>query len=210
MKLLAVGDSFTWGSELSDNTQAWPYLLGDRIGYAVENLAVPGSGNSRATRLVVENIDSADLIVVAWSHYARLEFADDSGVYDTWPGHRGITFTGELAHRKKLLDYINRHHNLRYLYKQYLINILLLQNFLAQHNKQYVMLDTFGNLDKRNQFYNLTSQVDGRYYLGWPTETMMEWTYECPQGPGGHFLEQGHKQVADKVYEHIRNLSWVS
>jgi hypothetical protein len=39
---------------------------------------------------------------------------------------------------------------------------------------------------------------------------MMEWTYRTPQGPGGHFLEQGHAIVADKIYEHIRNLSWIS
>jgi hypothetical protein len=39
---------------------------------------------------------------------------------------------------------------------------------------------------------------------------MMEWTYETPQGPGGHFLEQGHVIVADKINEYIRHLGWVS
>lgn len=210
MKLLTVGDSFTWGSELADQRQAWPYLLAEQIGYSVDNLAVPGTGNTRVTRTVVENFEDYDLIIVAWSHYGRLEFSDDYGVYDTWPGHRGITFTGEVAHRKKLLDYINRHHNSRYLYKQYLVNVLLLQSFLKQHNKKYVMLDTFGNLDKRKEFYNLTKQVDSTNYLGWPDETMMEWTDGCAQGPSGHFLGEGHRQVANKIYEHIRRIGWVS
>jgi hypothetical protein len=38
---------------------------------------------------------------------------------------------------------------------------------------------------------------------------MMDWTYNTPKGPGGHFLEEGHAIVADKIYEHIRSLGWI-
>jgi hypothetical protein len=38
----------------------------------------------------------------------------------------------------------------------------------------------------------------------------MEWTYGTPRGPRGHFLEQGHEIVADKIYEYIRHLGWIS
>jgi hypothetical protein len=38
----------------------------------------------------------------------------------------------------------------------------------------------------------------------------MEWTFGSDQGPKGHFLEQGHEIVANKIYEHIRHLSWIS
>lgn len=210
MKLLTAGDSFTYGDELADINSAWPYLLAKRIGCELSNLAVSGVGNSQITRTVVENYHDADLIIIAWSDYARIEFADDHGVYDIWPGCRGIAFDAELGYRRKLLDYINRNHNFRYLYKQYLINILLLQSFLQQQNKKYIMMDAFGNLEKRREFYNLTKQVNTTNYLGWPNETMMEWTYGCPQGPGGHFLEEGHERVANKIYEHIGNLGWLS
>ena len=71
------------------------------------------------------------------------------------------------------------------------------------------MLDTFNNNIYRKD-NEVSNQIDQTYYIGWPNETMMEWTYNTPQGPGGHFLEQGHEQVADKIYEYIRNLSWVS
>ena len=30
MKILALGDSFTYGSELADIKQAWPYLLANK------------------------------------------------------------------------------------------------------------------------------------------------------------------------------------
>jgi hypothetical protein len=71
------------------------------------------------------------------------------------------------------------------------------------------MLDTFGNNNYRKNSI-VVDQIDSTYYVGWPTTTMMEWTYKTSQGPNGHFLEQGHEIVADKIYEHIRHLGWVS
>jgi hypothetical protein len=212
MKLLTVGDSFTYGEELIDKTLAWPYLLGQSLGYEVTNLAKPGSGNTQMIRSVVENYHQFDLIIVAWSHYARIEFADEFGIYDTWPGHKGITFVENLLFRSTLLEYIDKHHNDKYLFNQYLLNSILLQNLLTNNNKKYLMLSSFGNnLDfKRYADPNLVNQVSVNNIVGQFEETMMEWAYRSPKGPNGHFLELGHQQVADKINEHIRNLGWVS
>lgn len=211
MKLLTVGDSFTYGDELSDRSLAWPTLVADELGYELTNLALPSGGNTQVVRRVVENYQHADLVIIAWSHFARMEFADNLGVYDTWPGHSGIMFTGELSYRTELFKYLNRYYSDAYLYNQYLINIILLQNLLKQNNKRYLMLDAFGNNKEYQKLATgLVDQIDTSYYLGWPTETMMEWTNGCPRGPYGHFLEQGHQIVADKINEHIRNLGWVS
>jgi hypothetical protein len=208
MKLLAVGDSFTYGEELNDKSLAWPYLLGNLINYEVTNLGLPGGGNTQIVRKVIEHYQQYDLIVVAWSHFARMEFADEYGIYDTWPGHQGKLFSNELEHRQTLIKYFRKYYNDQYLYSQYLINIILLQSLLK--NKRYVMFDSFGNTQLRTSCNLYTSQIDTRYYLGWPKESMMEWTYGCLKGPGGHFLELGHQRVADKINEHIRHLGWVS
>ena len=72
------------------------------------------------------------------------------------------------------------------------------------------MLDAFGNTKSRELNVELDNQIDTTNYLGWPNESMMEWTYSAAQGPRGHFLEEGHAIVADKVYEHIRNIGWLS
>ena len=52
MRLLTVGDSFTFGEELSDVTDnvtpskfAWPEVLAGKLGWEVDNLAKSGSGN---------------------------------------------------------------------------------------------------------------------------------------------------------------------
>lgn len=212
MKLLTVGDSFTYGEELKDLKFAWPFLLGDRLGYEVINLAKPGVGNTCMVRHCVEQIDNFDLVIIAWSQFARIEIADENGLYDMWPGNKGNRFKDKLSYRKELLEYINRHHNDAYLYTEYLLKIILLQSFLEENNKKYIMLDSFGNTKKIERNYNtkLINKVKSTNYLGWPNETMMEWTWQTPQGPGGHFLEAGHKIVANKIYEHIRHLGWIS
>jgi len=218
MKLLTVGDSFTYGEELADRNVAWPYLLGKQLGYEVTNLGKPSKSNTYIVRQAIEHAHEYDLIVIAWSHFARIEFADDHGLYELWPGNRGNLFNNKLSYRKNLLEYINRHHSDQYLYSQYLINIILLQSYLKQNNKKYIMLDSFNECydpttpreKMRLSMPQLVNQIDSIYYLGWPKETMIEWTYGCSKGSGGHFLEDGHKVVADKIYEHIRHLSWVS
>jgi len=208
-KLLTVGDSFTYGEELAELTSAWPFLLGDRLGYEVNNLSKPGSGNTRMIRHAVEQINNYDLIVIAWSHFARTELADENGFYDIWPGCSILPHKEFSSWRSEVINYYSKHHNDQYLYNQYLINIILIQQYLKFNNKKYIMLDTFGNNSYRKNDI-VVDQIDSTYYIGWPTTTMMEWTYGTPQGPRGHFLEQGHEIVADKIYEHIRNLSWVS
>jgi hypothetical protein len=210
MRLLTVGDSFTYGEELVDpQVSAWPYLIGKKLSYDVINLAKPGSGNSRMVRHAVEQINNYDMIIIAWSHFDRTELADENGVYDLWPGCSINPHKEYSPWRSEVIDYYTKHYNDQYLYNQYLIYIILIQQYLKLNNKKYLMLDAFGNNNYRKN-NGISTQIDSKYYIGWPNETMMEWTYGTPQGPGGHFLEQGHAIVADKINEYIRHLSWVS
>ena len=209
MKLLTVGDSFTFGEELADLTSAWPFLLGNKLGYEITNLAKPGSGNTRMVRHAVEQINNYDLIIIAWSHFARTELADENGFYDIWPGCSALPYKKHSPWRVDMINYYSKHHDDRYLYDQYLINIILLQQFLQMNNKKYIMLDAFNNDDYRKDNI-ITKQIDPKYYLGWPNESTMRWAYQCPVGDRGHFLEEGHIKVAEKIYEYIRHLGWIS
>jgi hypothetical protein len=209
MRLLAVGDSFTFGEELSDVTDnitsskfAWPELLANQLGWKVTNLAKPAGGNSRMIRNVVTEIDNHEVFIIAWSHWGRIEFADTIGTFDIWPGCSALSHEQYSPHRKTAIDYITRYHNDDYLIRQYLLNVELLETFLKYHKKKYIMLSAFGGPIKTNKTFT--------NYLGWPNESMMEWTYGVSQGPAGHFLEDGHRIVADKIYEHIRHLGWIS
>lgn len=205
MKILTVGDSFTYGEELADQQTAWPYLLAQQLSADVDNLAKPGSGNKRMVRTVVELADNYDIIIVAWSHFARIESADAQGIFDVWPGSNQNVWQGSTVHRRELVKYMTVNYDDQYLYTDYLLNIILLQRYLESKNKQYVMLDSFNNNNFRHLNVALSAQVNAKTFLGWSRETMMEWTYGTAKGPNGHFLEAGHQLVADKIYEHIRN-----
>jgi hypothetical protein len=214
MKLLTVGDSFTYGEELAELTSAWPNLLANKLNYELTNLARPGSGNTRMVRHCVEQINNYDLVVIAWSHFARIEMADEHGFYDLWPGSSTLPHKAYSPWRSEMIDYFSRHHDDDYLYRQYLLNIILLQNFLKANNKHYIMLDSFGNhqANERTADTNrdLLNQIDNTYYIGWPIESMMEWTYGCELGKHGHFLDQGHVRIAEKIYSQMEKLSWVN
>jgi len=217
--ILAVGDSFTYGDELTTTDDAYPYLLGGKINARVDNQARPGSGNTRMIRTVIDhvsrncpmNIDLADLIIIGWTSPGRMEFADASGIFDVWPGYPGHTFDREgQLWRLELIDYVNKHHDPRYLYQQYLLNVIMLQTFLKSHNQRYVMLTTVSNEYYHNtcysQFTHLTQLIDPEHYLGWPQQGMAEWTQGCARGPRGHFLEEGHQRIAERIYKHVN--SW--
>jgi len=217
-KLLAIGDSFTYGSELKDFSMAlpsvvsWPYILGNQLGYNVVNRGVVGSGNIKMVRtLVEENINEYDLVIIAWSGFDRIELADE---YSVWGTHVGANKSNyritepAVEFRGTIIDYFNRHHNDDYLYRQqYLVQIILAQNYLKCHKKNYVMLDAFlnhtflGRADPKNK--DLIDQIDTTHFLGWPNESMLEWTAKVPYGPGKHFLEEGHQIVAKKIFKHL-------
>ena len=135
MKLLTVGDSFTYGEELDDISNAWPYVLGQMIGYEVTNLGQPASSNDKIVRKVLENYQDYDLMVIAWSHYARIEMADEYGIYDIWPGSNESVHSG-VDHRKDIVRYISRHHDEIHDMKKYLTQVVLLQNFLKNNSNK--------------------------------------------------------------------------
>lgn len=206
--MLAAGDSFTYGEELEDRNNCWASLVSERLDLSLINLGAPGGSNYRAVRLLMEqDISNVELVCIGWSHFDRMEVADELGAYDTWPGGYRKKYRDEAPWRTTLIDYISRHHNDDYLYAQYLMNIVFVQSWLKVNHIKYVMMDSFGNhRDSRrysDKFKTLLAQVDQTNYLGWPTESMIEWTKHTPQG-WGHFLDDGHRIVADKILNHLQ------
>ena len=210
-KLLALGDSFTYGEELEDRNKCWANLIGQQLGYQVDNFGIPGGSNPRAVRMLFEqDVRDYDLVLIGWSHYDRMELADDMGVYDSWPGGQRTIYRQQAPWRSQIIDYITVHHNDDYIYRQYLMMIIQVQSYLKVNQIDYIMMDAFGNhKDSRRhapENVKLVAQVDSNHFIGWPNETMAEWTAGLAQGPGGHFLEQGHAVVAEKIYQRLSEL----
>lgn len=222
MRILAVGDSFTYGEELADLRSAWPYRLGDKYSADVVNLGEPAASNDKIVRktldYIINNVNptfkgAIDLVVIGWSSPGRSEFADEIGIYDVWPGYQGSLFVKDgINWRHNLCDYISKYHSREFYYIRYLQQVILLQSFLKTSGIPYIMTDVL-----HNEYYkkniktlrdNYFNRIDKDRFLGFDSEGMCEWNYGCKIGPNGHFLEEGHQIVADKIYEHIRHLGW--
>jgi hypothetical protein len=217
MKILAVGDSFTYGDELGDRELAWPSVLANKLNGTVINKGQSGGSNDCIIRNCLECLvsDDVDLVVIGWTSPGRSEFVDEKGYYDVWPGYAGkLVIEEDRLWRGDLVNYITQHHSSAAYYEKFLNQVLLMQGFLKSRNQKYVMLNTVQNEhykritpEKLAPHYN---QVDNTHFIEFGTKGMAEWAYGLKQGPRGHFLEDGHMVVANKIYEHIRHLCWIS
>ena len=81
--LIAGGDSFTWGSELGDETTSspsqftWSALLSQKLGYDYYCAAKPGCANNTITRRVIDAINQNQnkelYVAVMWTYTHRSE-----------------------------------------------------------------------------------------------------------------------------------------
>lgn len=210
-KLLAVGDSFTYGDELANPEQAWPFQLGKQLGYAVNNLGQSGCSNTSILRRTVQElaVNSYDLVVVGWTIPGRIEWKDCQGpAYDIWPGcNKENRVFQEGAWRLDLLKYITFYHNAEYLYEQYLIQVISLQAYCQTRGIQYRMLNIKHDDRYRkvgiNYHSTLAAEVDVECFIGWNQFGMLEIAGDAELGPKGHPLAAGHERIANEIYSRI-------
>jgi hypothetical protein len=212
----AIGDSFTYGDELSSQELAWPAVLANKLNAKVLNLGKPATGNKRMVKRTIDAvIDKSELIIVGWSDCNRQEFADDIGIYDLWAGRDYRAFQlSDPTHRINLIKYMTAYDTPEYYYAEWLRQIILVQNLCKANNIPCVMFVACGAHSSHQlyhkQFIKLTNAIDHSMFVDDMFTSVGEWTYNTPQGKNGHPLEQGHEIIANKIYEHIRNKCWVS
>lgn len=210
-QMLAVGDSFTYGDELIDKYQAWPYKLAAALKYEVHNMGQSGCSNASILRRTLEELATShyDLVVIGWTSPGRIEWKDDIGIaYDIWPG-RSLDSQFFIDHpwRVELLNYVSQHHNSAYLYQQYLIQVLALQSYCKVNNIDYRMInvkqqDYYRSVGKDSYEY-LSKQIDVHKFIGWEKFGMIELTATLPKGKRHHPLEKGHERIANEIYTWI-------
>lgn len=207
--ILTVGDSFTYGEELSNRSDtAWPYLLSKQLAIPVTNLGQGGGSNDMIFRTVVEQTaqQKFSIVIVAWSDPSRLEvwYQDSPVCINSW-GRRNIPWVP---------GYYKHSYNEKFSYRKWFTQVLALQQYLKSIEQHYLFVNVAGlqgrYTEYQDDFKYLWDKYDTDNYLEWPMNGMLEWQGDCPKGPGGHPLELGHQRIADKINEHIRNISRVS
>ena len=203
--ILTIGDSFTYGEELTDRArQAWPYLLGA----PVLNLGKPASSNDRIFRIAIEETTKIkfDIVIVGWSFPNRLEVFDNNN-----PLCINVNNKRQLPW---VDDYYKYSYNEDFAFRKWFSQVLALQNYFKQIDQRYIFCNVAGLKWHYKQYQSelefLFKNIDTTYYAGWPVDGMLEWQGDCSKGPGGHPLELGHQRIAEQINEHIRHLGWLS
>ena len=87
MILYTVGDSFTFGDELSNPKKAWPYIVGDKLGCEVHNLARNGASNDYIMLTTVNYLENnkPEYIIIGWTTENRLDIGGKSATINHDP-----------------------------------------------------------------------------------------------------------------------------
>lgn len=179
------GCSWTYGTELEDRLNAWPYLVGRKLNRRVYNHAEPGSTNDGIVRRTVADCEQLvqqglhPTVIIAWTHLHRFELpiaASKGQHYYNFvsPNDQDTPAVGQEIWQNWSSEQSDC--------ARFELQKKLLSAYLAQLNITFYFFNTFHSTGK-NSFQILT--------LG----------YE--QGPHKHPLDQGHERIAQYVLTKI-------
>ena len=215
--ILTIGCSFTEGTELANPAvDSWPALIAGYLDKPLKNAGQGGGSCDYIFRTAIEETVSRqyDIVIVEWTEPSRMEV--------WWEHqHRPVSVTAHSRYNRIgdfswLEDFYKNCYNDLYGYKKQAVQYIALQEYFKSIGQKYIFtnLSGFAPHGWWEEYHELIgplwNKVDKTYFVGWPHEGFLEWQGDCPRGPGGHPLELGHQRIANKIYEHIRNLGWVS
>lgn len=125
MKLLVNGDSFTYGDELDDITQSWPYLLDIKN---VINCAGAGYSNDAILRTTIDAFNTQKNIthaIIAWTTPDRIEISNK---------HLTPNSTKKYGN---ICDIIFSDWDSSWAYSKFLTQVTLLENYFINQKIKY-------------------------------------------------------------------------
>lgn len=218
MTILTLGDSFTFGAELTDlpspvaglfgndyydRTQnqvfkmapsqlAWPALLAAKLVQPVDNHSVIGGSNSRIFRRAIADSGQKNysLVICAWTQLPRIDISYQNKECPAaannpkWPW---------------IKNYFADHFNEFQEQERLLAQMIALQSYFKLRQLPYLFIKAFPIMFDTGLNY-LHNQLDLNYCVAWDA-SMITLTAHLPQGQHGHFLEDGHRLVANVISE---------
>jgi len=226
MTILTVGDSFTFGAELSDVPEyldltgqhywdnaslslikanpsqlAWPALLAKKFNQSVDNHGVVGISNDRIFRHTIATTakNQYSLVICAWTALERLDISYEG---------KEVCVSANTPGWEWVKSYYADHYDHAKETEKWLVQILGMQSYFQQRNQKYIFINTMPMVKIPAHNY-LIEEIDFDYFFNW-NSSMQDLCKGVPVGKQGHFLEQGHEIVADHIYNFIKTKSEIS
>lgn len=219
-KLVAFGDSFTFGSELSDDfdhnipsTLTWSALLANKLNLNYECKAIPGTCNQTILRALINYLAQQKTndfaVAIMWSFTSRYEY--HSLTDKDWKQVSWAMIDNDID--VKVFYNLLGNNEINELYTSY-ICFLTAQNILKEKSIPYVftIADTnplkryfsLNNLDLKS----LISLIDWDKWV-WtnPDVGFFDWGKKnFKVGKHLHPLDDAHVAFADEIFPKVKNL----
>lgn len=224
MKILVLGDSTSFGSEMPDlpvmkfgyygnnykdtdgqhkfsppSTLAWPALLGRRIGAEVSNQSLVGGSNDRIFRLAMQQTlqHSWDLVICAWTAVDRFDLTD---------GERDLALSKSTHFDFSWIkEYVVDHWDPARADLNFVLKLIALQSYFAQRDQSYLFVKSTNIPLLYSEARDLSLHLDLTYCVDWSGD-FYKWTEDIPRMPDRHLSERGHQRVAKIMHSHIKRL----
>lgn len=208
--IYANGDSWTYGSELEDPNDSYPYLIGQELNLNVINNAKGGSSNDRIHRTSIKDIlkiineGQVPFVIIGWTNINRFELNNtnhDWIQFGQWPNFPYDEFEKE---------YISKFGSDYGAMEKYCLQVFTLQTFLQYYKIPYLMFNAWQYI--KSELYNKDLDIydtfaDTSRYLHELTlkSYLTIWGEEMFHS-GGHPSELGHIKIKELILEKTR--SW--
>jgi hypothetical protein len=203
-RIVAYGDSFTYGYELSDcydypSRLTYTALVADHYGLEYECRAVGSNANQSITRNLLDSeILSTDLVIVMWTFIERKDFLFEGDI-----GWRSILPTDDLPFAKEYYRYVDTALD----YELYLTHkeLVLTQTYLQSKNVPFLFLSTtdtiYKSLEHSNS--NLSKIIDcSKWIFPFGNQGFHDWAKDQYLiFKGGHATEPAHRILADYIID---------
>ena len=228
MTILVLGDSLSFGAELPDlpgdsssfygnarwdenllklidinpSVYSWPTLLGKMLGHNVVNLSLIGGSNSRIFRraIIETSANEYDLVICAWTSLGRFDLTLNGRDYCLSLGSSAESETNQW-----FKEFIVKHYDAGHDIERTMSEILALQSYFKQKKQKYLFVNAIRTI-AGSEYKLLIDQIDHDHFITWH-ESFCMWCKGLPFGPSGHFLEQGHELVAQRMFDYIKRLN---
>lgn len=195
--------------------RAWPALVAQTLGHDLVNLSVVGAGNSRVHRVAMaESVCRRyDLVICVWTELARLETAYLGQECPITPGNPKWPWVKNV---------FADHFSLELEYERFLTLAATLESWFRSQGQAYIYTratgpiwrpggsvepDWSGHVPERIAALEALPDLGHRIFWQEPQDA---WCHRqgVQFGPGGHFLEAGHRLIAEHMVQFIHSLGY--
>lgn len=219
--IYANGDSFTYGVGLSDQSEAYPYLIAKEKQCFLYNDGYPGASHDRILRrtlqFISENQNQKMFVIIGWGFARRMEFyydtvKDREETEDNYIRYSSEPLDERTKHRypdeecRQFIELYDRNFtNRNAATTRALTRIISLQSVLKSLNIPYLFFNSAWTLPHHP---TLISMIDTNRYYGFQNlrTTFNNWTWNngyTGRTELGHPDADAHKSWAEELQSYL-------